>query len=63
MKEKVLEGTFQLKLKNLARLSFIEADSDERLKRAIKSKINSHDDEFYKIGDYGAIFINRGKIW
>ena len=30
---------------------FIEADSDDRLKRALKARINTYDDEFFVVGD------------
>ena len=36
---------------NLARLAFLQADNDERLKRAISSRINSYNEEFFEIGD------------
>ena len=32
---------------NLARLVFIEADNDERTKRALSSRINSYNEEFF----------------
>ena len=36
---------------NLAILAFIEADNNERLKRALSSRINSYNDEFFELGD------------
>ena len=35
----------------MARISFREADTDERLKRALNSRINVNNHEFYEIGD------------
>ena len=36
---------------NLTRLAFIQADNDDRLKRALASRINAHDGEFFQNGD------------
>ena len=36
---------------NLARLTFLQADNDNKLKRALKSRINSYKNEFFDIGD------------
>ena len=35
----------------MARLSFIEADTDERLKRALNARINVGNHEFFEMGD------------
>ena len=36
---------------NMARMAFLEADNDDRLKRALSSRISSNNDEFFEPGD------------
>ena len=35
----------------LARIAFLQADTDDRLKKAVKARINSHENEFFEQGD------------
>ena len=44
----------------MARLSFIEADTDERLKRALNARINVGNHEFFEMGDL-VLFKEDGK--
>ena len=36
---------------NMARIAFLEADNDERIKRAMTARISSNANEFYEPGD------------